>query len=68
MDHTSAQIIELGLVLSNLVNLVPHGLVIFFPSYAFLNSVKATFLKSGLLDKLNLKKKVRWNAFPSLDQ
>jgi chromosome transmission fidelity protein 1 len=48
---------ELGQLLTNLVNLVPHGLVVFFPSYAFLNSVKAAFQKSGLLEKLNLKKK-----------
>ncbi|KAF8488344.1 helicase C-terminal domain-containing protein [Gautieria morchelliformis] len=51
-------IAELGQVLTNLVNLVPHGLVVFFPSYAFLNAIKAAFQKSGLLEKINLKKKV----------
>ncbi|KAF8579814.1 DNA repair helicase [Ramaria rubella] len=49
---------ELGQVLTNLVNLVPHGLVVFFPSYAFLGSVKGAFQKSGLLEKLDLKKKL----------
>ena len=56
--------IELGQVLTNLVNLVPHGLVVFFPSYAFLNAVKSTFQKTGLLEKLNLKKKVRLDTGP----
>ncbi|KAF8507368.1 helicase C-terminal domain-containing protein [Hysterangium stoloniferum] len=49
---------ELGQVLTNIVNLVPYGLVVFFPSYSFLNSVKITFQKSGLLERLNGKKKI----------
>ncbi|KIJ54966.1 hypothetical protein M422DRAFT_241049 [Sphaerobolus stellatus SS14] len=49
---------ELGQVLTNLVNLIPYGLVVFFPSYAFLNGIKALFTKNGLLEKLNAKKKV----------
>ncbi|GJJ13140.1 hypothetical protein Clacol_007390 [Clathrus columnatus] len=47
----------LGQVLSNLVNLIPHGLVVFFPSYAFLNTTKKVFNDSGLLERLNGKKK-----------
>ncbi|KAG9052955.1 ATP-dependent DNA helicase chl1 [Serendipita sp. 407] len=49
---------ELGQILSNLVNIVPDGLVVFFPSYAFLNALRTKWKETGLLDKLALKKTV----------
>ncbi|KAI0366702.1 DNA repair helicase [Pilatotrama ljubarskyi] len=51
-------IAELGQILLNLTNVVPGGMVVFVPSYAFLNAVTKQWKSSGLLDKLNAKKKV----------
>ncbi|KAG8817056.1 ATP-dependent DNA helicase chl1 [Serendipita sp. 399] len=49
---------ELGQVLSNLVNIVPDGMVVFFPSYAFLNILRTKWKENGMLDKFALKKMV----------
>lgn len=49
---------ELGMIVQNLVNLVPDGLVIFFPSYGYLNMVEAHWKKSGLIGRVEQKKKV----------
>jgi hypothetical protein len=53
------QLDELGSLLSNLCNLVPDGIVVFFPSYNFLEKVKAAWERTGLLAKLKAKKSVR---------
>ncbi|EIN12348.1 DNA repair helicase [Punctularia strigosozonata HHB-11173 SS5] len=53
-------IAELGQALSNLINITPGGMVIFFPSYAFLDSAKASWRESGLLAKWTTKKKVHY--------
>lgn len=49
---------ELGQILSNLVNLVPDGLVVFFPSYSFLNALRAKWKETGVLDRWAQKKTV----------
>jgi chromosome transmission fidelity protein 1 len=49
---------ELGQILTNLVTLVPDGIVVFFPSYSFLNAVRAKWKETGILDRLGLKKTV----------
>ncbi|KAG8957316.1 ATP-dependent DNA helicase chl1 [Tulasnella sp. 419] len=51
-------LIELGLLLMNLVNIVPAGMVVFVPSYSFLNVVKQIWEEAGTLTKLGLKKKI----------
>jgi len=51
-------ITELGQILINFVNVAPAGMVVFLPSYSFLNGVMAEWQKSGLIAKLNGKKKV----------
>ncbi|KAH9833515.1 DNA repair helicase [Rhodofomes roseus] len=51
-------IAELGQILLNLVNIVPAGMVVFLPSYSFLNVVMAEWKNSGLVAKLNGKKRV----------
>ena len=56
------QISELGQIILNLVNIVPAGMVVFLPSYSFLNAVTAEWKKSGLITKLDAKKKA--NTFP----
>lgn len=49
---------ELGQSLLNLSNVVANGIVIFLPSYAFLDQVMARWQASGLITRLNAKKKV----------
>jgi hypothetical protein len=57
-DGSIVQMNELGQILANLVTLVPDGLVVFFPSYSFLNAVRAKWKETGVLDRLGLKKTV----------
>ena len=49
---------ELGRVLVNLVNIVPGGIVVFFPSYDYEKLVFKHLCSSGVLDRLEAKKKV----------
>ncbi|PVF94648.1 DNA repair helicase [Serendipita vermifera] len=49
---------ELGQILFNLVNVVPDGLVVFFPSYSFLFTLRSHWKESGLLDRLGQKKTI----------
>jgi len=45
-------------VLFNFASIVPGGMVVFLPSYGFLDVVQIAWQSSGLLDKLKSKKKV----------
>lgn len=49
---------ELGQIVLNFCNVVPGGIVVFFPSYASLNFARETWSLNGLLDKFSVKKKV----------
>ncbi|KAJ7164685.1 helicase C-terminal domain-containing protein [Mycena crocata] len=49
---------ELGQILLNFAALVPRGMIVFFPSYNFLNTAKAAWQKSGVLARFEGKKKV----------
>ena len=49
---------ELGRVLINLVNIVPGGVVVFFPSYDYERLVFSHLSSSGALSRLEAKKKV----------
>ncbi|KAL1707545.1 helicase C-terminal domain-containing protein [Schizophyllum commune] len=53
-----AAIEELGQVLFNLVCVTPKGMVVFFPSYNFLNAAKAAWGQSGTLSRLEGRKKI----------
>ncbi|KIM43305.1 hypothetical protein M413DRAFT_18375 [Hebeloma cylindrosporum] len=53
-----AAIAQLGQVLLNFSNIVPAGMIVFFPSYKFLNTAKAFWTKSGTLEKFGYKKEV----------
>ena len=52
------QIEELGRVLCNICNVVPGGVVCFFPSYDYEKLVISAWEKSGVLAKIQLRKKV----------
>ncbi|XP_073079408.1 ATP-dependent DNA helicase DDX11 isoform X2 [Manis javanica] len=49
---------ETGRILSNLCNVVPGGVVCFFPSYEYQRQVHAHWDKSGLLARLAVRKKI----------
>ncbi|XP_049550792.1 ATP-dependent DNA helicase DDX11 isoform X4 [Orcinus orca] len=49
---------ETGRILCNLCNVVPGGVVCFFPSYAYQRQVHAHWDKSGLLARLAVRKKI----------
>ncbi|XP_041487787.1 ATP-dependent DNA helicase DDX11 isoform X1 [Microtus oregoni] len=49
---------ETGRILCNLCNVVPGGVVCFFPSYEYLRQVHAHWDKTGLLARLSVKKKI----------
>ncbi|XP_039092312.1 ATP-dependent DNA helicase DDX11 isoform X2 [Hyaena hyaena] len=49
---------ETGRILCNLCNVVPGGVVCFFPSYEYQRQVHAHWDKSGLLARLALRKKI----------
>ncbi|KAG0700431.1 DNA repair helicase [Suillus ampliporus] len=49
---------ELGQIILNFCNVVPGGMVVFFPSYTSLNFAREAWSQSGLLDKFSVKKKV----------
>ncbi|KAF7699344.1 ATP-dependent DNA helicase DDX11 [Silurus meridionalis] len=49
---------ETGRVLSNLCNVVPGGVVCFFPSYEYERRILGHWEKSGVLQRLEAKKKI----------
>ncbi|XP_043120352.1 ATP-dependent DNA helicase DDX11 isoform X2 [Puntigrus tetrazona] len=49
---------ETGRVLSNLCNVVPGGVVCFFPSYEYEKSILGHWERSGVLQRLETKKKI----------
>ncbi|XP_029455811.1 ATP-dependent DNA helicase DDX11 isoform X2 [Rhinatrema bivittatum] len=49
---------EMGRILSNFCNVVPGGVVCFFPSYEYEKKVYAHWEQTGLLARLTVKKKI----------
>lgn len=51
---------DLGQIILNFTRTVPGGMIVFFPSYKFLNTAKAAWTTGGggFLDKFGVKKKV----------
>lgn len=51
--------------LMNFCNVVPNGIVVFVPSYGFLDGLVSYWKRKGVFDRLNSKKKVstcnNWN-------
>ena len=52
------QIDELGRTMMNMANIVPHGMVVFLPSYNYEAVVMARWKETGLLHTLNSKKEM----------
>jgi chromosome transmission fidelity protein 1 len=53
-----ALLTELGQLVLNFSSLIPAGMIVFLPSYAFLDGVVASWKKAGVWSKLLVKKKV----------
>ncbi|KAI6039688.1 helicase C-terminal domain-containing protein [Pisolithus marmoratus] len=51
---------ELGQTILNLCNIVPRGVIVFFPSYSSLGFAKKTWRTDRALEKFEAKKKVFW--------
>lgn len=49
---------ELGQAVLNFINLIPDGVVVFLPSYAFLGALRQAWDASGTMQKIAMKKKV----------
>ncbi|KXN88150.1 ATP-dependent RNA helicase chl1 [Leucoagaricus sp. SymC.cos] len=58
---------ELGQILLNFVNVVPAGMVVFFPSYNFLRFAKGAWQKVGALEKFSVKREVFFEPDESTD-
>ncbi|GFN82548.1 ATP-dependent DNA helicase chl1 [Plakobranchus ocellatus] len=56
--YLAVKVEELGRVVCNICNIVPGGIVCFFPSYDYEKLVLAAWERSGVLAKIQLKKKV----------
>lgn len=52
------KVAELGQIILNFVSVIPNGMVVFLPSYAFLNAVIGAWESSGMIAKFGVKKKV----------
>lgn len=63
-----SQLAELGQLLLNLINLIPDGVVVFFPSYNFLDTIKAGWNELGMMQKFSVKKTVRAQSFVISDR
>lgn len=48
--------------MSSMIGLIPDGVVVFLPSYSFLEKVKAFWAKSGLMIRLGDRKEVSWET------
>lgn len=55
---------DLGNAITNFCNQVPHGMVLFLPSYTFLDSLYARWNEKGTLKRINSKKKVSYVRIP----
>ena len=49
---------ELGRVISNACQVVPAGVVIFFPSYDYERQVHAHWQTTGVIDRISTRKKI----------
>ncbi|XP_060167253.1 uncharacterized protein LOC132598418 isoform X1 [Lycium barbarum] len=55
---SSVMIQELGLLVSNLVNVVPEGMVLFFSSFDYEGQVYDAWKESGIIERIMKKKRI----------
>ncbi|OXG31727.1 chromosome transmission fidelity protein 1 [Cryptococcus neoformans Ze90-1] len=65
--NDEALLTDLGAVLQATIGVVPDGVVVFLPSYAFLDKVRALWTKSGLLQRLGERKQLFYEPQTSGD-
>ncbi|XP_006462645.1 histidine phosphotransfer protein [Agaricus bisporus var. bisporus H97] len=58
---------ELGQILLNFANVIPAGVVVFFPSYSFLKFAKSVWKAGGTLDRFSAKREVFFEPDGSTD-
>ncbi|GAA6002475.1 hypothetical protein JCM10207_001141 [Rhodosporidiobolus poonsookiae] len=58
---------ELGQAITSIANVVPKGVVVFVPSYDFLNQAQARWEKTGVIKRLSAKKLPFWEPKASSD-
>ncbi|CDR46824.1 RHTO0S13e02278g1_1 [Rhodotorula toruloides] len=58
---------ELGQAIVNIAAIVPKGMVVFVPSYDFLNQAQTRWQKSGMIKRLAAKKEPFWEPKASAD-
>ncbi|KAI6654370.1 ATP-dependent RNA helicase DDX11 isoform X2-like [Oopsacas minuta] len=56
--RTPKMLEELARIILQLLDIIPKGIVVFFPSYAFLSTCLNAWREKGFLDKINSKKSV----------
>ncbi|XP_036330360.1 ATP-dependent DNA helicase DDX11 [Rhagoletis pomonella] len=55
---TADMITELGMIVQNVCSVIPAGVVCFLPSYEYLDIVYSHLQKSGILERISLKKRI----------
>lgn len=53
---------DLANALSNYCNIVPNGLIVFFPSYSSLESTLSRWKQTDALARIGRRKQVRWRS------
>lgn len=64
--HRAPKLGELGQLILNLVNVIPAGVVVFFPSYNILDTVRRLWSADRTVEKIGSRKKVSapsWGGF-----
>jgi len=58
---------ELGFVILEILTKTPNGVIVFVPSYVFLEKIKQEFTSSGIMSKMYAKKSIFFEKQSSSD-
>lgn len=56
--NDQALLLDLGAMVSSVLNIIPDGVVLFVPSYSFLANLRECWTSAGVMAKLEVKKKI----------